>query len=435
MGTLQAGTATVNITPELGCHLVGYFADRIADHIHDELLVKAIVLTDGETTLGLVTCDLISLPVATVNAAKALIEERTGIAPANVLISATHTHTAPSAVGALGTPDMPEYAAWLVPRIADAFVMARKNQVPAEVAYASGDVHEEVHNRRWHMRDGSVRMNPGYQNPDAIRPAGPTDPQLGLLILRDLDRRPLAVYANLALHYVGNSCHTWVSADYFAEFAKALQRIAGAEFLVAMANGCQGNINNCDFVNPPRKPVHPYHNQERVGNVVAAEAWKQWNLLREEDFQRDVKLATELAMIPFRARMPSADELAKAQQLLASTEWSNDNDWIYARELVLLGQGPSEWEIPVHALRVGNVGIAGLHGEVFVEVGLDIKARSPLPHTMVVGLANGSVGYIATDQALSEGSYETRLCRHVRAPLGTAKLWADTAVETLGALG
>jgi len=104
MGTLQAGTATVNITPELGCHLVGYFADRIADHIHDELLVKAIVLTDGETTLGLVTCDLISLPVATVNAAKALIEERTGIAPANVLISATHTHTAPSAVGALGTP-------------------------------------------------------------------------------------------------------------------------------------------------------------------------------------------------------------------------------------------------------------------------------------------------------------------------------------------
>lgn len=434
MGTLQAGTATVNITPDLGCHLVGYFADRIADHIHDELHVKAIVLADGETTLGLVTCDIIDLPVATVNAAKALIQERTGIGPENVLISATHTHTAPSAVGALGTPDMPEYAAWLVPRIADAVVMARRNLVPAEVAYAAGDVHEEVHNRRWHMRDGSVRMNPGYQNPDAIRPAGPTDPQLGLLIVRDLNRRPLAVYANLALHYVGNSCHTWVSADYFAEFAKALQRIAGAEFLVAMANGCQGNINNCDFTRPPRKAVHPYHNQERVANVIAAEAWKQWSLLREEDFRQDVKLGAKLAMIPFRARTATAEELAKAQQLYASTEWSNENEWIYARELVLLSQKPSEWEIPVHALRIGDVGIAGLHGEVFVEVGLDIKARSPLSHTMVVGLANGSIGYVATDQALSEGSYETRLCRHVRAPLGTAQFWADTAVKTLGGL-
>jgi hypothetical protein len=434
MGTLQAGTATVNITPDLGCHLVGYFSDRIADRIHDELLVKAIALTDGETTLGLITCDLIDLPVATIQGAKALIRERTGVAPEQILISATHTHTAPSAVGALGTPDMPEYAEWLIPRIADAFVMARQNLVPAEVAYASGDVHEEVHNRRWHMRDGSVRMNPGYQNPDAIRPAGPTDPQLGLLIVRDLARQPLAVYANLALHYVGNGQGTWVSADYFAEFGRALQRIAGDDFLVAMANGCQGNINNCDFANSPRKPAHPYHNQERVANVVAAEAWKQWSLLREEDFRSEVTLGAELAMVPFRARTPTAEELAAAQELYASADWSDEKEWIYARELVLLSEGPSEWQVPVHALRVGDVGLAGLHGEVFVEIGLDIKARSPFAKTMVVGLANGSAGYIATDQAMDEGSYETRLCRHVRAPKGTGKLWADTAVEALAGL-
>ena len=110
MGILQAGTATVNITPGLGCHLVGYFNDRIAEHIHDELWVKALVLTDGETTLGLLTCDLISVPTVVVDAAKALIQERTGVPPENVLISATHTHTGPSVVGALGTPPMPEYA-------------------------------------------------------------------------------------------------------------------------------------------------------------------------------------------------------------------------------------------------------------------------------------------------------------------------------------
>jgi hypothetical protein len=78
--------------------------------------------------------------------------------------------------------------------------------------------------------------------------------------------------------------------------------------------------------------------------------------------------------------------------------------------------------------------VVGLHGEVLVEVGLDIKSRSPMARTMVVGLANGSVGYVATDQALAEGSYETRLCRHVRAPQGTAALWADTGVAALGRL-
>jgi len=431
MGLLQAGTATVNITPELGCHLVGYFNDRIATNIHDELWVKAIALTDGEATLGLVTCDLIGVPAPIIDAAKVMIEQRTGVPPEQVLISATHTHTAPSAKGGLGTPAMPEYAESLIPRIADAFVMALQNAVPAELAYASGNVDEETHNRRWHMRDGSVRMNPGYQNPDAIRAAGPTDPQLGLLIIRDLDRQPIAVYANLSLHYVGNSQATWVSADYFAEFAKALQRIAGSGLLVAMANGCQGNINNCNFAKPARKPTHPYHNQERVGNVVAAEAWKQWCLLREDDFQRDVELAAEVTMVPFQARTAGAEELAAAKALYASAEGSTDSEWIYARELVLLSDGPSEWEIPVHALRVADVGITGLHGEVFVEVGLDIKSRSPFPKNMVVGLANGSVGYIPTDQALGEGSYETRLCRHVRAPAGTAKLWTDTAIAGL----
>ena len=435
MGTLQAGASSVNITPNLGCHMVGYFTDRRADRIHDELYARAIALSDGETTLGLLTCDLIDIPVRVVEAAKERIATQTGIPPDHVLISSTHTHTGPSAVGALGTPDEPEYAASLVPKIADAMIMAVDRMVPAEVAHASGDCREEVHNRRWHMADGSVRMNPGYQNPDAIRPAGPTDPQLGLLVFREVAaQRPIAMYANLALHYVGSSEGTWVSADYFGAFGAALQRMAGAEFVTIMANGCQGNINNCDFSRPARRATHPYSAIEGVANVVAAEAWKQWNRLREEDFESDIPLKAELRRIPFQARTPTSEELAAARERYASGEDWGDSEWVYARELVLLSESPSEWEIPVQALRIGDLGIVGLHGEVFVEIGLDIKARSPMGQTMVVGLANGSCGYIATDQALDEGSYETRLCRHVRAPKGTARLWADTGVELLETL-
>jgi hypothetical protein len=435
MGTLRAGAAELDITPPLGCHLVGYFQDRIAEDIHDELHVRALALDNGQCTLGLIVCDLIDLPVRVVEGAKARIEEVTGVAPGQVLISCTHTHTGPSAVGALGTPDEPEYAAWLIPRIADAFVLAHRRLRPVQAARLSGACPEEVHNRRWHMRDGSVRMNPGYENPDAVRPAGPTDPELGVLVLRDAESgAPVGLYANLALHYVGSRDGLAVSADYFGEYTRAIQRIAGAAFVPIISNGCQGNINNCDFTRPAREAPTPYHQIERVANVVAAETWKQWCLLRESDWADDVSLGATLIRVPFNARMPKPDELAAARKLYESEENSTDAEWLYARELVLMTEQPSQWEIPLQAMHVGDLGIVGLHGEVFVEVGLDIKARSPFAQTLVVGLANGSAGYVATDQALTEGSYETRLCRHVRAPAGSAQLWADTAVKALDSL-
>jgi len=429
MGKFTIGTAQLDITPNLGCHMVGYFEDRIADNIHDPLFVKAISISDGEREIALITLDIIDIPRDIVAKAKEEIFKKTGVAAEYVLISTTHTHTGPAAGPALGTPAEPGYAESLVAKIVDAFVIARNGRVPTEIAHASGDVHEEVHNRRWHMKNGTTVMNPGFLNPDAIGPAGPVDPQLGLLIARDpVTKVPQALYANLALHYVGSSEGTWISADYFGYFASAMQRIAGAKFLVAMANGTQGNINNLDFTKAARTSRHPYHQIERVANVVAAEAWRAWNLLREEDFKAEGTVDARLEYVPFHSRRPDPKDLEEAKKIYADKEHNKFMAWIYARELVLLAESQMDYEVPVHALRVNDLGIAGLHGEVFVEFGLEIKERSPFPQTMVIGLANGTTGYIATDKALDEGSYETRLCRHVRSPKGTGKLWADTVV-------
>ena len=429
MGKFTVGTAQLDITPGLGCHIVGYFEDRIADSIHDPLYVKAISISDEEREIGLITLDIIDIPRDIVAQAKDEIFKKTGVSAEYILISCTHTHTGPAAGPALGTPAEPGYAESLVAKIVDAFVIARSRRVPSEIAHASGDVHEEVHNRRWHMKNGTTVMNPGFLNPDAIGPAGPVDPQLGLLIARDpVTKAPQALYANLALHYVGSSASTWISADYFGYFAAAMQRIAGADFLVALANGTQGNINNLDFTKAARTSRHPYHQIERVANVVAAEAWRAWNLLREEDFKAEGVVDARLEYVPFHSRRPDPKDLEEARKIYADKEHNTFMAWIYARELVLLAESQLDYEVPVQALRVNDLGIAGLHGEVFVEFGLDIKERSPFPQTMVIGLANGTTGYIATDQALDEGSYETRLCRHVRSPKGTGKLWADTVI-------
>lgn len=435
MSRLTAGAAQIDITPGLGAHLCGYFHDRQATDILDPLHAKAIALSNGDTTLGFVICDLIAVPGDVVDAAKAIITERHAIAPENVLIAATHTHTGPAIIGALGTPEEEGYGEWVAPRIADAFTLALERLQPAQVAHAAGSCPGEVHNRRWHMKDGSVRMNPGHQNPDAVCPAGPTDPQLGLMILRAPNGAPITVLGNLSLHYVGVSGnHSVICADYFAAFGRALNQCAGAEFVAPMANGTFGDVNNIDPTRPPRTSLYATHQIDRVGNVVAAEAWRVWNGLREDDFRHEVPLGATITHVNFPARYPTDEELAAARALYESGEHWEDTEWIYARELVLLAEGPREWTVPIHTMRVGDLGIVGLPGEVFTEIGLDIKQRSPFMQTMNIGLANDTVGYVATDRALAEGSYETRLCRHVRAPQGTGKLWADTAVAGLQSL-
>jgi neutral ceramidase len=431
---LQVGSASVDITPNLGCHLIGYFNDRIATAIHDPLHAKALAISNGEMTIGIVVCDLIAVPGDVVRAAKERIASETGVPPERVMICATHTHTGPSIKGSLGTPATEGYAEWVAPRIADAFIQASRQLRPAQVAFTRGNCASEVHNRRRVMKDGSVRMNPGYQHPEMVRPAGPTDPELGVLIFRSPDREPLGVLANLGLHYVGAGVHDAVSADYFAEFGVALQRIAGARFQAILANGCFGDINNCDFDKPARTSPDPYFQIRRVANIVAAEAWKAWNILREEDFRDEVPLGARLEMVPFKARVPSLEELAQAKARLAAGDDPNDHEWVYARELVLMESDPSEWDVPISAMRIGDLGLVGLPGEVFSQIGLDIKAASPFAQTMLLGLANGTVGYVATDQAMDEGSYETRLCRHVRAPKGTHSLWKETAVRLLNGL-
>lgn len=436
MSQLTAGAAQVDITPSLGAHMCGYFNDRQAADILDPLHAKAIAIANGDTTLGFIICDLIVVPGDVVDAAKAIITDRTGIAPENILIAGTHTHTGPAIVGALGTPEEEGYGDWVAPRIADAFMLALKRLQPAQMAHAAGSCPTEVHNRRWHMKDGTVRMNPGHQNPDAVRPAGPTDPQLGLIVLRTPSGAPIAALGNLALHYVGIAAgdHNVICADYFAAFGRALNRCAGASFVCPMANGTFGDVNNINAQSPARHSTFPTQQIERVANVVAGEAWKIWNGLREDDFRDDIALGATISQVKFEARYPSKEEVAAARLLHEAGEKWEDSEWIYARELVLCADMPREWTVPIHSLRLGDLGVVGLPGEVFTEIGLDIKQRSPFAQTMNIGIANDTVGYVATDKALGEGSYETRLCRHVRAPLGTGKLWADTAVHGLESL-
>ncbi|MDZ7620797.1 MAG: neutral/alkaline non-lysosomal ceramidase N-terminal domain-containing protein, partial [Patescibacteria group bacterium] len=262
---LQAGAATSNITPELGTLVVGGFAPYPAKHVHDELHARCLVLDDGKTKIALVVCDLLGLHRSVSVEARRLIEEATGIPPTNVLISATHTHSAGTALGTnrySNEQELDDYQRFVARRIADGVTRAANLLRPAEVAFGTVDIPEYVHNRRWLMREGSVppnpfgkidkaRMNPPVASPDLIEPAGPVDPAVSIIALREPGGRLIAVYSAYSQHYISGTGPAHVSADYYGVFCETLKKLqADGEtdppFVAMLANGTSADINSID---------------------------------------------------------------------------------------------------------------------------------------------------------------------------------------------
>ena len=222
--TLKAGSASTNITPPLGTRIPGGFRPRYAENVDDELFAKAVVIDNGTTRIAIVTCDLIAIPEKVADAAKARIADRCDIPPAHVMINATHTHTAVAIADLLGVDEDTEYTEWVPLKIADAVELAVWRRKPARVGFASVDEERITFNRRWHMRDGTVRFNPGIEHPDLVKPTGTIDPEVAMMFVEATDDgTPIAAVANFSLHYIGTDNSNALSADYFGHFDRRMR--------------------------------------------------------------------------------------------------------------------------------------------------------------------------------------------------------------------
>jgi len=399
---LKAGVSSLDVTPPLGTHMRGYFEERTASTVHDPLYVRSFALEDNGNAVAVAVCDIIGIDRKYLDQTKARIAETTGLQPNQVIISCTHTHTGPL------TGDDP-YTEWLWGRIADGVRVAWQAREEAQIGWARATEDRPVFKRRYRMKDGTVQTNPGLNNPDVVEPAGPTDPEVGVMVLRRPGGQTLGLLGNYALHYVGiPDDFTAFSADYYGFFSSMIQRLRGESFVAALSNGASGDINNWDVMGRANPANDHYQHCERAGALVAANAFWAWN---EANFVAEVPLAGALAEVTLSPRPPATPEdLAKAQDI---------EDRLAAGKPVLMGersfrnrvrrfekQPPTARTSIVQALRVGDLALVGVPGEFFVELGLEIKRRSPFAQTMILELANDCVGYIPTRRAFEEGAYE-----------------------------
>ena len=434
---LRAGAAAVDITPrEFPLNMPGGFTANLATNAHDPLHARALVLADGTTTLALVVVDNLGVAPEVQDEAKDLAAKRTGIAPDKMLIASTHSHTAPSSNTKTGPAPAVAYRKLLVEGIAESIVRAHAALRPAAAGAAAHPLPDEVFNRRWYLKPGkmplnpygkldTVKMNPGT-SPDVLdRPAGPTDPDITVLSVQDTKRRPLALFANYSLHYVGGMPPAQVSADYFGEFARLMPARLRADdgFVAMMSNGTSGDINNIPFgvIRPPRAP---FEQIRIVAGKAADTAWHAQQKIGKH--LGEARLGMLQREVFLKYRRPTAAQLADAKAVLAVTDPAAKEKLPrlaenYARSTVAAAERKEETlTVKLQALRIGDLAVCGIPFETFVETGLDLKKRSPFPQTMVIGLANGRHGYLPTPEQHQLGGYETWL--------GTNTVQEDTSV-------
>jgi hypothetical protein len=423
----RAGAATSNITPPLGQNIVGGFSPFPATHIHDELHARCLVLDDGATRLALVVCDLLGIDKQISEEARALIERDLKIPAANVLICATHTHSATSALGKdarIISHTMDDYQRFVSGRIVDGVKRALNLLRPAHIASGSVQAPEHVFNRRWFMKPGTmpanpfgtfdkVKMNPPVGSENLVEPAGPTDPEVAFLSVREPGGKPIAVFTSYSLHYVGGVGSGHISADYFGMYCNELARLLDAErqtpaFVALMSNGTSGDINNNNF-RKPRGKQEPYAQMKYVAHDVAA---KVHGALAKLEYRPHVTLAARYREPLIGVRKPSADMLKWAKDTIANPPPSTGKanlSVIYAQRVQRMAEHPDQLKMPLQAFRIGDVGLATMPCEVFCEIGLELKKKSPLKHSWLVSLAHGYYGYLPTPKQHELGGYETWL--------------------------
>ena len=426
----KAGFARVDITPPLGTPIVGYFEERRAKGIQDNLEANALAVSDGERTAVLIAADLLGIEGVTFNAAlRRRIAVDAGVAEDAVYIHTTHTHTGPGAGKAeAGRTDFFDgtdfYNEFLSARLADAARMAVDDIAPAALAIGSAEAKRISFLRRYRMKDGSIRTNPGVGNPDIAEPIGELDETVRVLRIRRVGKCDIAVL-NFATHpdVVGGEM---ISGDWPA-FARRIFERAEPGTRCILFNGAQGDVNHvCTDPRPgEREGLHPdfddvdrgYEHAKHMGRVVAAAALSVWGKCELVD-ATPVIFGIRTISVP--AQLPRAEDLPKAREYSTLHREGRDVEIPYtgmalttvvaeAERMLLLENGPDAFELPLSMVALGDsVVFAGIPGEPFSGIGKAIRKRSAFKMTVCTCLTNGSCGYFPMESAYAEGGYEAR---------------------------
>lgn len=429
MGCLRVGFSRVDVTPPVGSPMGGFAARYLpAQGVHDPLYARALVASDGEETIGLVSADVLTLPRGTVDAVRKVTAASTGIPGSNIMLAATHTHSGPETIGLtaeLRSRTVAPYMRLLERDLAGALYMAWRRMSEAQVGVGGGSVAVGFNRRR---ADGVV------------------DPEVAVARFDTPGGQPLGALVNYACHAVvlGHT-NLELSADYPGQVCNALDEAKGPGFTGLFLNGACGDINPVSskgYACPGG-----FRDVERIGSILA---WEALKVLEETKTSQEAEVGMASEVLKLQPRKPSPREAEGQVQMqrrrIAELKAKGIEESQLLAELAILkyfcknleeAQKPRSegaQAVEVQAIRIGDAVLVGIPGEAFAQIGLRIKAESSRKGVLVVGYANGFVGYIPTEEAFQEGGYEVTTTWWNRVNPQAGRLITETAQKLLSQL-
>ena len=379
-GRLRAGTAKININPPVGCWLSGWeIRNKPSEGVADNLYAKALVLSDGTTEVAIVSADLIGVTAEIVSAVRESARRETGIPTENILIAATHTHFGPVIKQyKFDSRVDPAYLEVLTKKLASVIGSAHDNLAEVRVGAAMGRAPELLYNRRTINKEGRAVMTFALPPQEPELTFGPKDPEVGVIRVEDTQGALLASMINFACHPVSGGGHgegweSWfyhISADYPAYAVQVVEQIEGGNCLFTL--GTAGDLV------PIKRGISP---RFEIGRALGGEALRRLQLMPLVE-------KASLAAVQKMVSLPLKAEVA-----------DNANE--------KLEPGKTELATEIQGIRIGDIVLVSLPGEVLVEVGLEIKKAAGVEKLFLLSLGNDSIGYICHAAAYDEGGYES----------------------------
>lgn len=442
---LKAGFARVEITPPLGVSVQGYFVKRYAKGVLDPLLATAVVFDDGEKRAVVMSVDVIGMNMAFMSLLRPAVAKAIGADVEGVFIACTHTHVGPGVAGRFSTVENfqnPEYGKWLITRLADTAVLAVNDLAPVtKQLITRGEVKDVSFIRRYRMKDGRARTNPGWQNPDVDHMLGEPDEESQLLIIKR-EGKPEIGIVNFQVHpdVVGGE---YLTADY-PKFVRDTYELNVPNSRCMYINGAQGDSNHIDIrLDPEKNCARGYERSRYMGKKIAMSVLMNYELAKEitgdkvsyaettvttkynkgkpEEIPAAVELAEKYFELGLDVALPESNIPGMSRAEIISK----------ATRIYRLRSMPDYKELVLCAVSVGDMVFAGFPGEPFTEIGRQVKGNSPFALTIPACCANGYEGYYPMQSAFDENGYEANTSTFVA---GTAEKLIEASTEIIKSL-
>lgn len=424
MNTLKAGFSQLDVTSALGTNMDGYFIERYAEGVQDPLLLRCLALSCGEEKVLVMAIDTCEIATNYCNNVRQHVSQITGVPVDAVFIHATHTHTGADLYHRQDPNPLDiQYQELVYNRAADAAVMAIADLKPARMGYAVGQAPNIAFVRRFRMKDGSVKTNPGVDHPDIVAPVGEVDERINVVRF-DREGAETLVLMNFGNHpdVVGGRK---LSADWPGLSCVALER-AIPNTKAIFFNGAEGDVNHVnvhprggdlnDLVNDFDDVTRGYGHALHMANVVAGGVMQVYSKVKYVDVNT-LTYAQKVVQAP--SNMPNPEEISLARQYNDLHNAGKDDQIPYsgmmlttvvaeAGRMVRLENGPEFFNITLSGIAIGDVALIGIPGEPFTGIGRGLKEAQGWGLVLPACLTNGCEGYFPMQDAYDEGGYEAR---------------------------